>query len=227
MSEQTGPITPDQVRHYIDHMALNPETTKERVLELCQEARDHGFKAACVAPVWVSTAAEALDGSGVRVVSVVGFPHGDSSSAVKAYEAKEAIAAGAQELDMVMAVGLLKSRQPGAVIDDIRGVVETARPHGVIVKVILETGVLSEQEIVTACESARRAGADFVKTSTGFGRGGATIEAVRLMRRAVGDELGVKAAGGIRTLSAALAMIGAGASRLGCSSSVSIMREID
>ncbi|MEE8279289.1 MAG: deoxyribose-phosphate aldolase [Alphaproteobacteria bacterium] len=226
MSEQARPITPDRVRHYIEHTALNPDTTKERILGLCQEARDHGFKAACVAPVWVATAAQALDGSGVRVVSVVGFPHGDNLSAVKAYEAKEAIAAGVQELDMVMAIGLLKSRQPGAVIDDIRGVVETARPRGVIVKVILETGLLSEQEIVTACEAARRADADFVKTSTGFGPGGATIEAVRLMRRAVGDELGVKAAGGIRTLSAALAMIRAGASRLGCSSSVSIMREV-
>jgi len=210
----------------IDHSALKPETVRADVERLCREAVEMGFAAVCVAPVWVSAAARCLEGSPSRVCAVVGFPHGSSTAEVKGAEAIRALDQGATELDMVMAVGLFKSGDTPAAASDIRAVVEPARRRGARVKVILETALLSEEEKMRACRLAETEGADFVKTSTGFGPGGATIEDVRLMARAVGGRLGVKAAGGIRTLDFALALLDAGATRLGCSASVALVREL-
>ena len=219
-------MTRSELAPMIDHTALKPETTRDQVLQLCREAREHQFGAVCVAASWVSPASDALNDTPVKVASVVGFPHGNTLSVVKRFEAAQAIEAGADELDMVLPVGLLKSGDEEAVLADIGAVVEAARAKpGVLVKVILETALLEENEKVRACQLAEQAGADFVKTSTGFGPAGATLADVRLMRQAVGDRLGVKAAGGIRTLETALAMIDAGANRLGCSASIEIVNE--
>ncbi|MEW6109961.1 MAG: deoxyribose-phosphate aldolase [Nitrospirota bacterium] len=210
----------------IDHSALRPETTKDQILRLCDEARVFGFCAVCVAPVWVPLVKEALKGALVRVATVIGFPHGNTIREVKAYEAGLAIEEGAHELDMVINIGALKSRDHEAVFHDISAVVESARrEQGIVVKVILETSLLTEEEKVMGCQLAEKAGADFVKTSTGFAAGGVTTADVALIRQVVGNRLGVKAAGGIRDLQTALAMIRAGADRLGCSASVSIMKE--
>ena len=211
----------------IDHTALRPEVTADDVRRLCDEARALGVAAACVAPVWIPLAASTLAGSRVRLAAVIGFPHGDATSAGKADEARRALDAGAEELDMVMAIGRLKSGEAAAVERDIAGVVgEARRSPGAVVKVILETAVLSDAEKVLACRLAESAGADFVKTSTGFAAAGATVEDVRLLFRTVGDRLGVKASGGIRTLDSALALLDAGASRLGTSSTAAILGEL-
>jgi deoxyribose-phosphate aldolase len=178
-----------------------------------------------VAPLWVALAARELAGA-AKVVAVIGFPHGDTLPQAKAYEALLALESGVAELDMVMQIGALKSGDPTTVLSDIAGVVDAAREHGARVKVILETALLTEEEKLLACRLAEEAGAHIVKTSTGFGPGGATEADVALLRRAVGDRLGVKASGGIRTLDQALAMIRAGATRLGTSASVSIVREM-
>lgn len=218
-------MAPAELAKIIDHTALRPETTEAQILQLCAEAREFGFGAVCVAPAWVALAVEQLANTRVKTVSVVGFPHGDTLSTVKAIEASQAIAGGAQELDMVIRVGALKSGKDQVVLQDIRTVVGAARQRaGNLVKVILETALLSESEKVLGCRLAAQGGADFVKTSTGFAAGGATVYDVSLLRRTVGDRLGVKAAGGIRDLATALAMVKAGASRLGCSSSVAIMQ---
>ena len=205
----------------IDHTLLDPSATRARVETLCAEARQHRFKAVCLHGLWIGTAHRLLEGSGVSVCSVVGFPLGASASEAKAFEAAEAVRSGADEIDMVISLGPLKEGLHDIVTSDIAAVVHAAR--GRIVKVIIETCLLSEEEKLVACRLSAEAGASFVKTSTGFGGGGATVEDVALMRRAVGQALGVKASGGIRTIAQADALIAAGASRLGTSSGVALV----
>lgn len=204
----------------IDHTILKPECTGADIDRVCREAVHYGFAAVCVNPVWISRCASACSESGVRVAAVVGFPLGAATTRSKAAEAAEAVSLGADEIDMVLQVGWLKAGDVRAVQEDIRHVVEAAdRP----VKVILETGLLAEEEKRTACRTAVAGGAAFVKTSTGFLGPGATVEDIRLMRSVVGKEIGVKASGGIRTTAQALAMVEAGANRLGTSGSVAIV----
>jgi deoxyribose-phosphate aldolase len=214
---------PADVAGYIDHTILKPEATPADVAKLCDEAVRYGFAAVCVNSVHIGAVAEALRGSGVKACSVVGFPLGAMSPAAKAEETRIAVADGADEIDMVINIGALKADDMNAVYADIREVVQAARGRA-IVKVIIETCLLTDEEKIKACAAARLAGADFVKTSTGFSTGGATAEDVRLMRATVGPDLGVKASGGIRTYEDALRMIGAGATRLGTSAGVSIVK---
>jgi deoxyribose-phosphate aldolase len=205
----------------IDHTLLKAEATAEDVRKLCDEARRYRFASVCVNTTNVGRAAAQLRGSGVMVCAVVGFPLGAMAPGAKAYEAREAVRAGAQEIDMVLNIGALKSRDYGTVLEDIRRVVEAARPAKV--KVILETGALSLEEKIVGITLSKLGGAHFVKTSTGFGPGGATVEDIALMRRLVGSELGVKASGGIRTREDAEKMVAAGATRIGASASVGIV----
>ena len=225
-------MTPQELARLIDHTALKPDTTEARIRTLCEEARRYGFAAVCVNPCYVPLASELLQGSEVAVCTVVGFPLGANRTAIKAAEAEQAIRDGAAELDMVQNIGLLKSGRLREVLEDIRAVVEVARaarpPAGrdrILVKVILETALLTDAEKETACRLALEAGADFVKTSTGFAGGGATVEDVALMRRVVGDRMGVKASGGIRTRAQAEALVAAGASRLGTSAGVALVQD--
>jgi deoxyribose-phosphate aldolase len=216
-------IMPRQLAAMIDHSALKPSVTREEVKRLCADALEYGFKAVCVNPVHVEEAAAFLRGSPVLVCSVVGFPLGTHSPSTKAHETREVIRLGAREIDMVIRVGALKEDRDQEVAADIGAVVEAAA--GSPVKVILETCYLTQEEKTRACRLAMEAGASFVKTSTGFAAGGATVEDVRLLRKTVAKNFGVKAAGGIRTLAEALAMIEAGADRLGTSGSVGIVNE--
>jgi deoxyribose-phosphate aldolase len=210
-----------RVADFVDHTLLKAEATRADVRKLCAEAREHRFAAVCVNPVWVDLCAAELSGTDVAVASVCGFPLGATTPEVKAAEAADAVARGAAEVDMVAAIGHIKGGEWRLVEDDIRAVVEACRPGGALVKVIIESAVLAPEDIVKASAVAKLAGAHFVKTSTGFHpAGGATVDAVRLMRLTVGDDLGVKAAGGVRDCATALAMIGAGASRIGTSSGV-------
>jgi deoxyribose-phosphate aldolase len=209
------------IAQMIDHTLLKPEATEEQIVRLCEEAKTFGFASVCVNPYWVKKAAELLKDSSVKVCTVVGFPLGATTKEAKAFETRQAVENGADEVDMVMNIGALKSGQDDVVREDIRAVVEAAQ--GKLVKVILETGLLSEEEIKRASLIAKEAGAHFVKTSTGFGAGGATVEAVRIMRQTVGEKMGVKASGGIRDAKTAQAMIEAGANRIGASSSVAIV----
>ncbi|MGQ7278122.1 MULTISPECIES: deoxyribose-phosphate aldolase [Brevibacillus] len=206
---------------YIDHTLLKPETTAAMIDKLCAEAKEHNFASVCVNPFWVKRCAELLKGTDVKVCTVIGFPLGASTPAVKAAETRDAIANGATEVDMVLNIGALKSGDLDLVKADVKAVKEAA--GSVLVKVILETGLLTDEEKVTACKLCVEAGADYVKTSTGFGHGGATVEDVALMRKTVGPNVGVKASGGVRDRAAALAMIEAGASRIGTSSGVAIV----
>ncbi|MBC1921814.1 deoxyribose-phosphate aldolase [Listeria grayi] len=205
----------------IDHTALKPETTKAQITQLCKEAKEYGFASVCVNPTWVKLAAELLAGSDVKVCTVIGFPLGANTSAVKAFEAKDAIANGAGEVDMVINIAALKDKDDALVESDIRAVVEAA--NGTLVKVIIETSLLSDEEKVRACEIAVKAGTDFVKTSTGFSTGGATKEDVALMRKTVGPAIGVKASGGVRTKQDVEDMVAAGATRIGASAGVAIV----
>lgn len=214
-----------ELARMIDHTLLKTDATEDDVRRLCQEALEYGFASVCVQPVYVSLAARLLEGSPVKVCSVAGFPFGANLTETKAFEARAAVDDGAAEIDMVINVGALKSRDYRAVVSDIEGVVK-AVGRDALVKVILETGLLTDGEKVTACRLSQEAGAHFVKTSTGFIAGGATEEDVRLMRETVGPEMGVKAAGGIRDAATALRMIAAGASRLGCSASVAVMQSM-
>ena len=209
----------------IDHTLLKPEASRDDIRKLCQEAVRFGFASVVVNPWYVALAAELVRGSPVKVCTVAGFPLGSTLPQVKIYEAEEAIKLGAQEIDMVMNVGALKSGQDEAVESDIRGVVEACHRAGAICKVILETALLTMEEKVRASLACKNAGADFVKTSTGFGPSGATAEDVALMRAVVGSEMGVKAAGGIRSLEDLKKMVGAGATRIGASASVRIVEE--
>ncbi len=208
---------------YIDHTILKPEATEEDIRRICQEAIKYKFKAVCVNSANVGLAAELLKDYPSLPIAVVGFPLGAAISSSKAHEAKEAVKAGAQEIDMVINIGALKTRNFRMVLTDIQTVVVAAAPCPV--KVIIETASLSQDEKIIACALSKAAGAHFVKTSTGFGGGGATVEDIALMRRVVGDELGVKASGGIKTREDALKMIEAGASRVGASSSIAIVSE--
>jgi deoxyribose-phosphate aldolase len=209
----------------IDHTLLKPTATEEQIRELCAEALEHRFASVCVQPCWVTLCAQLLENSGVKVCTVVGFPLGVTLTDVKAFEAQRCIALGATEVDMVINLGALKSRQFELVQDDIAAVVNAAHALGAIVKVIIETGYLTEEEKITACRLAKAAGADYVKTSTGFGAGGATVEDIALMRSVVGPEMGVKASGGVKTAAEARAMIAAGATRIGSSAGVKIVSE--
>lgn len=218
-------MTRSQLAAFIDHTVLKPETLASDVEKLCFEAQTHGFAAVCIAPVWVPLAAQILENSRVKVATVCAFPHGDTLSKVKASETRLAIEAGAREVDMVISIGAARAEQWDYLRDDIAAVVQAAQSQA-IVKVILENAYLSRDQIVAACLAAKDAGADYVKTSTGFAANGAKIEDVQLMRATVGPDMGVKAAGGIRDLKTALAMIEAGATRLGCSASIAILDEL-
>lgn len=211
-----------QLSRYIDHTLLKPEATLVQIEKLCVEAKEHGFFSVCVNSVYVSTCAQLLKNTPVKVCSVVGFPLGTMDTESKAFETKNAIKNGAQEIDMVIHVGALKDRHLETVRDDIKAVVAAAQGH--TVKVIIETSLLSEEEKVLACKAALEAHAHFVKTSTGFGGGGATVEDVRLMKSVVGSALEVKASGGIKNAEQARAMIEAGATRLGTSSGITIVQ---
>lgn len=206
---------------FIDHTILKPDARHEEVLRFCREARENRFFSVCVNPRWIPTVVEALAGSDVAACSVVGFPLGATPTAIKAAETAWVVAAGAREVDMVIDVGALKDGDLAAVQADIAGVKAACGPA--LLKVIIETCLLTDDEKVTACRLSAAAGADFVKTSTGFSTGGATAADVALMRRTVGDALGVKASGGIRNRETALAMIAAGASRIGASASLAIV----
>ncbi|MEM7344898.1 MAG: deoxyribose-phosphate aldolase [Chloroflexota bacterium] len=214
-----------QVAHFIDHTLLKPEATIQQVTQLCHEALLHQFASVCVNPSHVKLAAQLLQGSAIKVCTVVGFPLGATSAQSKAFEAKQALQDGATEIDMVINIGALKGGENLLVEQDIAGVVQVSHQQGVICKVIIETALLSDEEKVRACQLAKKAGADFVKTSTGFSSGGATIEDVSLMRQTVGPVVGVKASGGIRNLQDAQRMIEAGATRLGASAGVKIVQE--
>jgi deoxyribose-phosphate aldolase len=209
----------------IDHTLLKPEATEADIKKLCDEAGQFGFASVCVNPGWVKTAAEFLRGSGIPVCTVIGFPLGATLPDVKGYEARRAIFNGAREVDMVINVGKLKSGDDCAVEDDIRAVVQAAHENHILCKVIIETALLTDEEKVRACLAAKSAGADFVKTSTGFSKGGATAHDVALMRHTVGKSLGVKASGGVKGIDDARAMFEAGATRIGASVGVKIAQE--
>jgi deoxyribose-phosphate aldolase len=209
----------------IDHTLLKPDATRVEIEQLCREAAEFHFATVCVNPSWVALAAARLRGAGVGVCSVVGFPLGATTAEVKNFETRRAIYDGATEIDMVINVGALKSGDLRTVERDIEAVTEPCRQCGVVSKVIIEAALLTEEEKITACTLSKAAGADFVKTSTGFGPGGATAADVALMRRVVGDEMGVKAAGGVRDLEGLKAMVAAGASRVGASAGVKIVQE--
>ena len=208
---------------YIDHTLLKPDATREDVKKICDEAIKYKFATVCVRSSNIRYVSELLKGSQTKPISVVGFPLGTDSTTAKAFEADEAVREGAQEIDMVLNIDALKKKDYAFVYEDIRKVVEASNPA--IVKVILETGSLNQQEKIAAYSLAKAAGAAFVKTSTGFGKGGATIEDITLMRSVVGPEMGVKASGGVRTYEDALKMIKAGANRIGASSSVAILNQ--
>lgn len=214
---------PPDLAATIDHTLLKPDATEEDIRTLCAEAREFGFASVCVNPTWVPLCAQLLAGSTALVCTVIGFPLGATTSATKAAETREAVANGATEVDMVVNVGALKSANHRLVLDDIAGVVQATGGRA-CTKVILETVLLTDDEKITACALAQEACADYVKTSTGFAGGGATIEDVRLMRRVVGDGMGVKASGGVRDRDGAQSMIEAGANRIGASAGVKILR---
>jgi deoxyribose-phosphate aldolase len=209
----------------IDHTLLKPDATQDQIAQLCYEARKYGFAAVCVNPTHAKLCSQLLKGTPVHVCTVVGFPLGATPPEVKAYEAQQAIDDGATEVDMVINVGALKSKDYALVERDIATVATTCHTNGAILKVIIEAALLTDEEKVIACQLTKAATADYVKTSTGFGPGGATVHDVELMRRAVGPEMGVKAAGGIKSLEDAKAMITAGATRIGASAGVEIVQE--
>jgi deoxyribose-phosphate aldolase len=220
-----GGGVPSGVAGMIDHTLLKPDATRTEIEKLCREAAEFKFATVCVNPVWVAVAARLLRGTGVGVCSVVGFPLGATTADVKHYETRRAIFDGAVEIDMVINVGALKSGDLRTVERDIEAVVEACRQCGAISKVIIEAALLTDEEKITACTLSKAAGADFVKTSTGFGPGGATAADVALMRRVVGAEMGVKAAGGVRDLEGLKTMVAAGATRIGASAGVRIVQE--
>jgi deoxyribose-phosphate aldolase len=216
---------PSGVAAMIDHTLLKPDATRQNIEELCREAAQFKFATVCVNPTWVALCARLLVGSGVGVCSVVGFPLGATTADVKGYETRRAIFDGASEIDMVINVGALKSGDLRVVERDIEAVTTPCRDCGALSKVIIEAALLTDDEKVTACTLAKAAGADYVKTSTGFGPGGATAADVALMRRVVGAEMGVKAAGGVRDLEGMKAMVAAGATRVGASAGVKIVQQ--
>jgi deoxyribose-phosphate aldolase len=216
-----------EIAGWIDHTLLKPEATAAQVEALCQEAIEYQFASVCVNPAFVPLVSALLEGTNTRVktCTVIGFPLGANLPETKAAETSAVIEAGASEVDMVMNIGALKGKAYEQVLQDLRAVVRVAHSHGVIVKVIIETALLNREEKIMACLLSKDAGADFVKTSTGFSTGGATSQDIDLMRRVVGDQMGVKASGGIRTFADAIAMIKAGANRIGASSGIQIVQE--
>ncbi|WP_019128830.1 deoxyribose-phosphate aldolase [Enorma massiliensis] len=220
-------LTRASLATYMDHTLLKPEATAADIDRIVAEARQFGTASVCVNPYWVARVAAGLAGSGVKTCTVIGFPLGATSTASKVAETRDATAHGAQEIDMVINIGELKAGNDDAVRSDISAVANAAHEAGALLKVIIETCLLSNEEKRRACELSVAGGADFVKTSTGFSTGGATTADITLMRETVGPELGVKASGGIRTLEAAIAMIEAGATRLGVSAAVSILEEVN
>ncbi|KEK26239.1 deoxyribose-phosphate aldolase [Bacillus gaemokensis] len=206
----------------IDHTLLKPDTKKTAIVTLCEEAKKHDFASVCVNPTWIETAAELLKGTDVKVCTVIGFPLGANTPETKAFETKDAIAKGATEVDMVINIGALKDKNDELVERDVRAVVEAAKGKA-LVKIIIETCLLTEEEKVRACELSVKAGVDFVKTSTGFSTGGATVEDVTLMRKTVGPKIGVKASGGVRNGQDMDAMVEAGATRIGTSAGVALV----
>ncbi|RII41961.1 deoxyribose-phosphate aldolase [Galactobacter valiniphilus] len=219
----TTTLGPREIAAYIDHTLLKPEASREQILQVAAEAREYGFASVCVNPVWVSTVAEALAGSDVKTCTVVGFALGASTTATKAFEASNAIDNGADEVDMVIDIAAARAGERERLVTDIRAVAEVAHAKGAILKVIIETSLLDDAAKALACEASVEAGADFVKTSTGFNGGGANVADVALMRATVGPDLGVKASGGVRSYADAGALIEAGATRLGASSGVAIV----
>lgn len=220
-------LTRTSLATYMDHTLLKPEATAADIDRVVAEARQFGTASVCVNPYWVARVAAGLAGSGVKTCTVIGFPLGATSTASKVAETRDATAHGAQEIDMVINIGELKAGNDDAVRSDISAVANAAHEAGALLKVIIETCLLSDEEKRRACELSVAGGADFVKTSTGFSTGGASTADITLMRETVGPELGVKASGGIRTLKAAIAMIEAGATRLGVSAAVSILKEVN
>jgi len=226
ISARSGVTTvPQDITRFIDHTLLKPEATPAEIEKLCKEAQEYHFAAVCVNPPYIRQCAQLLRGTDVAVCAVIGFPLGAHTTETKVFETRQAIANGASEIDMVMNIGALKGKQDVFVRDDIRAVCDAAHQANAIVKVIIEAALLTDDEKVRACQLAKEVGADFVKTSTGFGPGGATVHDVALMSRVVSGELGVKAAGGIRTYEQAQAMIQAGATRIGASAGVKIVAE--
>ena len=225
MAQDVTKLTAAEIARYIDHTQLKPEASPEQIAQLCAEAKEHGFAAICVNPSYVRHAAQHLRGIGVKVATVAGFPLGATLTQVKVYETEQALLDGAQEVDMVINIGALKAGNDVLVQQDIAAVAQAAHRSQAICKVIIEAAYLTDEEKARACVLAQAAGADFVKTSTGFGPGGATLADVALMRKTVGPHMGVKAAGGIRTLEQVKAMIAAGATRIGASAGVQIMQE--
>ncbi|RKD29476.1 deoxyribose-phosphate aldolase [Thermohalobacter berrensis] len=211
-----------KLERYIDHTLLKPEAVEEQIKKVCEEAKKYNFASVCVNPYYVPLVSRELKGTDVKTCVVVGFPLGATTKEVKAFETKQAIENGANEVDMVINIGALKDKKYDVVRDDIKAVVDSAKGKA-IVKVIIETCLLTKEEKVKACELAKEAGADFVKTSTGFSTGGAKVEDIRLMRETVGPEMGVKASGGVRTKEFAEVLIDTGANRIGASSSIAIV----
>lgn len=209
------------IANMIDHTVLKAFSSKEDVIKVCEEAKEHGFFSVCINPTHIELAKKELEGSKVKVCTVIGFPLGANTSEVKAFETKDAIAKGAHEVDMVINIGALKDKNYDLVCNDIKAVVDAANKEA-LVKVIIETCYLTDEEKQIACELSVKAGADYVKTSTGFGTGGSTPEDIKLMRDVVGPNVGVKASGGVRTTEEAIKVIDAGASRIGASASISI-----
>jgi deoxyribose-phosphate aldolase len=222
-------MTRKQMAKIIDHTLLKATTTEQDICNLCADAMNYGFGCVCVNPAWVKKSVEELAGSQTAVGTVVGFPLGATTTSTKVAEAREALENGCREIDMVINIGALKSRNYGLVSDEIKAIVNTVVNHktGGLVKVIIETCYLNEQEKATACHLAQKAGAHFIKTSTGFGPAGATTEDILLIRSVIPQEMGIKAAGGIKTLEQALTLIEAGATRLGTSSGKAIFQEMD
>ncbi len=217
------PLPNNRIAGLIDHTILKQDAVRADIERICREALEYGFASVCVNPCWVPVVARALSGSAVALCSVIAFPFGATSTAAKVAESEIAIGEGARELDMVINIGALRSGEPALVRDDIGAVASAAHARGASVKVILETALLTDEQIVDACRLARQVNADFVKTSTGFASGGATVAVVELMRRTVGPDMGVKASGGIRTLEDFNRMVAAGANRIGASAGVQIV----
>ncbi len=211
------------INKLIDHTALKPNTNKKSILKLIAEAKTYDFASVCVNPCWVALAHQELKNTDVKVCTVIGFPLGANTTEVKVFETKDAIEKGAQEIDMVINIAMLKDKEYDYVENEIHQIVEAAKDKA-IVKVIIETCLLTDEEKIKACELSQKAGADFVKTSTGFSTGGATVHDVALMRKTVGEDMGVKASGGIHTHEEAMAMINAGASRIGASAGVKLLK---
>jgi deoxyribose-phosphate aldolase len=225
LTSTLGQIPPDpDLASMIDHTLLKPDATADQVAQLCFEARKHSFASVCINPSHVKLCADLLRGTQVKVCTVIGFPLGATSAEVKAFEAETAIQNGATEIDMVLNVGALKARDLETAAADVSGVVKVVRRHNALLKVIIETSLLDDEEKVMACLIAKEAGADFVKTSTGFSGGGATVDDIALMRRTVGPGMGVKASGGIRDTETAEKLVQAGATRIGASASVKIVQ---